>query len=288
MTTPVCAEEALHISFAVDAAYVEHAAIAVESILRFPYPDRPTLWMVLAGDVGADLRDQIARSVGRRAELRFIEPETERRFGLSGDRSTTHVSEAMYLRLQLVDLLPASVERVLYLDADVLCTSPGLETLFSVDLHGKTVGAVRDAFTRRMGDHGALPLLPQLERIDAQDMYFNSGVLLIDTRAWREREVRRRAEQYLDDSAETRRFPDQDALNVACHGDWHRLDKRWNHMMAWRLEGDAADLLSQAVIIHSAGPLKPWHSDFPPGRRLALYTALADRVRTSSAPSAGR
>ena len=278
----------MDISFAVDAAYVEHAAVAVESIIRFPYETRPTLWMALADDVGAGPRDQLTRLVGRRADLRFIDPAPERGFGLSDDRSTQHVSEAMYLRLQLVDLLPDSVERVLYLDADTLGTSPGLEALFATDLDGKTIGAVRDAFTRRMGDHGALPLLAELDGIDRQDLYFNSGVLLIDTRAWRGREVRRRAERYLEASAGTRRFPDQDALNVACHGDWHRLDKRWNHMMAWRLEGDEPDSLSQAVIIHSAGPLKPWHSDFPPGRRLDLYTALAERVRRASPPPAGR
>lgn len=129
-----------------------------------------------------------------------------------------------------------------------------------------------------MSDHGGLPFLNDISEIDPQDIYFNSGVLLIDTAVWRDRNVRNRAEDYLQSTAGIRRFPDQDALNAVCHGDWYRLDKRWNHMMAWRLESDRQGDLSDAVIIHSAGPLKHWQPEFPSGRRRDLYSALKRNV----------
>jgi len=269
----------LDIAFTVDAAYFEHAAVAIESILQFEYAKPVTFWMVLADDVRDGARERLVTLVGSRAAVRYVTPAVVAGYGSSTDPYTQHVSDAMYLRLQLVDLLPTTVRRVLYLDADILCVSPGLDSLFDFDLDGKTIGAVRDAFTRRMNDHGGLPRLNDLAHINPQGLYFNSGVLLIDTLAWRERDVRARAESYLEDSASVLRFPDQDALNAVCHRDWYRLDKRWNHMMAWRLEAERDGILSDAVIVHSAGPLKHWQADFPPGRRRDLYSALASKVR---------
>lgn len=271
----------MDIAFAVDAAYMEHVAVAVESILRFASTEPTRVWIIVADDVTPAQRQVLDRVVGGRANLEFLSPIARHRHGASRERHTQHVSEAMYLRLQLVDLLPATVERVLYLDADVLCVAQGLESLFELPLQGHTLGAVRDAFTRRINDHGGLPGVDRYPSIDPQDSYFNSGVLLIDTGKWRERNIRARAEQYLLQTAE-RRFPDQDALNVACDGDWLRLDKRWNHMMAWRLEPSNGGSLGQATVVHSAGPIKHWQQDFPDGERKQLYAELAARVLARS------
>lgn len=273
----------MHIAFAVDAAYFEHAAVAIESILQFDYLEQVDFWLLLANDVDEAFKARLSRAINDRARIHYLSAADMPEYGTSADPNTQHVSSAMYLRLRLVDLLPRSVARIIYLDADVLCTSPGLEELYNTDLHGCTIGAVRDAFTRRMNDHGGLPLIEKFTQIDPQDLYFNSGVILIDTLAWRLRHISERADAYLALTRSARRFPDQDALNVACHRDWHRLDKRWNHMMAWRLEDGRSGTLSQAVIIHSAGPVKHWQVDFPNGRRRELYERLARTVRSTPA-----
>ena len=48
-----------------------------------------------------------------------------------------------YCRLFLDDLLPPTVDKVLYLDADVICTG-SLNELWSLDMDGKTIAGVTD------------------------------------------------------------------------------------------------------------------------------------------------
>ena len=54
-----------------------------------------------------------------------------------------HLSRATFGRLMMGELLPDSLERVIYLDCDVLVLS-SLRPLAEIDLHGKVLGAVED------------------------------------------------------------------------------------------------------------------------------------------------
>jgi lipopolysaccharide biosynthesis glycosyltransferase len=133
-----------------------------------------------------------------------------------------------------------------------------------------------------MIDSYELPGLEQHPQINPQDPYFNSGVLLIDTERWRSLDIRKRCIEYLTQTAGNRRFPDQDALNVACYGQWLRLNKRWNHMMASRLDTSRGSELQEAVIVHSAGPVKHWHEAFIQGARTQLYKSIQQEVHGSA------
>src|SRR5437763_16981533 len=53
-------------------------------------------------------------------------------------------SSATYVRLLIDQLLPADLERVIYLDVDLIVRSD-LSELWHFDLNGKTIAAVRDA-----------------------------------------------------------------------------------------------------------------------------------------------
>jgi lipopolysaccharide biosynthesis glycosyltransferase len=74
---------------------------------------------------------------------------------------------------------------------------------------------------------------------------------------------------------------DQDALNVAAGDRWLRLDRKWNTFGLSALAAqpgyrhDDAEPYSplamlladepDAVVLHFAGPAKPWQDDYPPG-----------------------
>ena len=181
----------MDVAFAIDALYLPHVAVVIGSILRHHPKDHPTFWIATTENVSEEAVQQLVNFVEHRATINLIDASTtERAFGKSGKSTAQHISEAMYLRLHIPHLIPNHVHRVLYLDGDVLCTSPGLSELFSLDMEAKPVAAVRDAFTRRMIDSFELPGLAALPTIAPQDMYFNSGVLLIDTERWRNLDIR--------------------------------------------------------------------------------------------------
>lgn len=254
-----------------DATYATHAAVVMSTVAE-SNPDTPLrYWLIAASDVSAAARAHLARSAGPHASIEYLDVDTSpARLPTPNDPGLSYLSPAMYLRLLVPAALPSDVRRVLYLDCDTMCTND-LTPLFDVDLGGKPIGAVRDAINRRLLDMGGIPGLAHYRHLDPQALYFNSGVLLIDVARWQECEVTERSLAYLARHAHELRFPDQDALNYALYGNWLRLPRKWNDLMAWRLEPVFGGKLSDSAIIHTAGPKKPWQPSFPRGAVRNLY-----------------
>lgn len=270
----------IDIAYAVDEAYLDHACVSIASIIQYDYPCIPRFWIFSNSAISSRQLNNFSEYVGRRAILKFVRLDAIRAWGQSSEPDAIHVSEAMYLRLYLPDILRDYTERFLYLDADILCTNSGLEYLFSFPMGTMPVAAVRDAFTKDMSDHGGVPGLSQYPEVEPDDPYFNSGVLVIDVKNWTKCQVVSKAEEYLSTTVGDRRFPDQDALNIACYRNWISLDKKWNHMKSWRLEetDERPGTLTDATLIHSAGRWKFWDQDFPNGDRSRLYERLQREI----------
>jgi FkbM family methyltransferase len=167
----------------------------------------------------------------------------------------------VWFRLLLPRLLEG-LERVLYLDADVMIVAP-LRPLWELELGGRALAAVtqplisadRRRVVRELG-------LPDPRR------YFNSGVLLMDLERLRAAGLMAAVERV----ALERRLPipwaDQDALNVALWVERVELHPRWNVMnpcfelparhLPWPAE-QVFEALGDPAIIHFIGDYKPWH-----------------------------
>ena len=82
-----------------------------------------------------------------------------------------HITTTAYLRISLPNLLAKEdYKKVLYLDSDVLVLDD-IVKLYDEPLNGKTIGAIIDP--------GQVKALERLG-IDSDDLYFNSGVMVID------------------------------------------------------------------------------------------------------------
>ncbi|WP_405092899.1 glycosyltransferase family 8 protein [Micromonospora sp. NBC_01392] len=286
MFTPT-EEVILDCALAFDATYAPHAAVVMSTVAAQMPTEPLRFWLAADDDVTEPARASLTRAA-RHATVTFltVDPPPIRLPG-SREPHLSYLSAAMYLRLLIPHALPPGVDRLLYLDSDVLCTG-SLAPLRDVDLGDKPVGAVRDAFTRRLIDNGGLPGIYGYRDLDAQAPYLNSGVLLIDVPRWRELEITAAALDYIARHAHEARFPDQDALNHAVYGRWTRLPKRWNHMMAWRLDPTVGGSITDASVIHFAGPVKPWHPTFPDGVFRQLYRRHSRRTDLVTArPRAG-
>ena len=129
-------------------------------------------------------------------------------------RTISHISQVTYARLLIPLVLPTWVSRVLYLDADLLVLG-ALAPLWEMDTDGSVLGAVADHGVNLLIDEGRASGLgvPQVRD------YFNAGVLLIDLDQWRQKQISEIALEYLERHPDSP-YSDQDALNVACDGQW--------------------------------------------------------------------
>lgn len=250
---------------AADDAFAMPLAVMLRSALDTLSDPHSLEAFILDGGITEANRDRLERSLASpRLELRFVAPGPQ---ALAGIRHRGRVSRTAYFRILAPDLLPASMSRAIYLDADVLVAAD-LARLWAEPQRGLPVLAVRDAGAPKVSsprgllNHRELGLASELG-------YFNSGVMVLDLALWREEQLTSRLLGYLESHAHAIRWWDQDALNAVLAGRWGELDPRWNQIpQVWEPAGGDHDAFPASVrelvirdpwIVHYSTWSKPWH-----------------------------
>lgn len=127
-------------------------------------------------------------------------------------------SLSQYARLFISRNLPDGLERVLYLDCDTIIRK-SISELWRLDLHGKTLGALLDAFSKYYRANIGL---------GPNDIMFNSGVMLIDLKQWNERKVEKRLMDFIKKKKGKVQQGDQGALNAVLSHDTYCFEPRFN------------------------------------------------------------
>lgn len=174
-------------------------------------------------------------------------------------RPGDHVSLSAYLRIISPLVLPNDLEKILYLDCDIV-VNKRLDDLWKTDVRDYSAAVVIDAVIEDRG--------PRLKYKNA-DNYFNSGVMLINLRYWRQHQIAARCLEYIREYRDILDLWDQDALNYILHESVILLPLRYNFQtlglyMDNVLSSEIADTIKQEpVIIHFNVPSKPWNWYLP-------------------------
>lgn len=197
-----------------------------------------------------------------------------------------HVHRTQLGRLHALESLSERVERVVYIDADMLVTGDIVE-LWDVDLDGHVIGAARCLWGLWMG-RGQRETFEELG-LDGNLKYAQTGTMLVDLVKWRQSSILKRCEEYLFRFGTQVRLGDQEAINAVIDDDWLELPIRWN-VYADPTIGDpelircafSRNALTEARerpgIIHYCGSQKPWRWSDPIRDTL---TAVDDWERTA-------
>lgn len=240
------------VASAVDRRFLPYAEVVAASIAASASGDRPIEYHILYAGPETWLVGHLRRF--RRGPLTIHVHEVENpweRFG-----KINRFPPSSLLRFSLEDVLPAHVERVIYLDVDVIVQSD-LGPLFDLPTNGHAVAcAIDQGMSARMAPPGEPAELKYvrdtLELGDAATTYFQCGVMLLDLPALRRLGFKQKAAAALQRFGQTLMYADQCAANHVLKGDYQTIDPRWN-VYSWSVS-DVPD----ARIIHYAD-LKPWH-----------------------------
>ena len=171
-----------------------------------------------------------------------------------------HYSKAMYYRMLAGDILPKTIDRVLYLDPDLLIIN-SLMPLWNIDL-GDCIFA---AASHNM-ESGIVDSINNV-RLDTSSSYFNTGVLLMDLEKCRRLVHPKDIFSMIDDSGKMLLLPDQDVFN-GLYGDmtlaipdniWNFDVRKFNQNLI--LSGGAQDeywIIRNTAVLHFCGKGKPW------------------------------
>ena len=173
-----------------------------------------------------------------------------------------YITKATYYRLYLAELLPQELDKVLYLDGDLIVRH-SLLPLWNTDLGENALAAASDSSSSDIEFYNRLKYPFELG-------YFNAGVLLINLRYWREHQVLKDFELYMGNYADSIKYHDQDVLNVVfCdkkilipikynlqHGFLEKVSVSYDY---WKLEKEVLEARVDPCIVHFTTANKPWN-----------------------------
>lgn len=160
--------EQIHIGFGIDKNFGRFAGITITSLVHNNIQHDLNIHIVYDELLPEDMdRLKKTEQLYRNLTLHFYQiTSTE---GMTFIVPPGHITQAMYYRYLFAEMLPKSVKRLIYMDADIICKGD-LLPLWQTDLQGRVLGAVRDWGEAKSCDRIGLK----------NGCYFNSGVLLMD------------------------------------------------------------------------------------------------------------
>ncbi len=123
-----------------------------------------------------------------------------------------------YSRLFLDRLLPGDVERVIYLDGDVLVLG-SLKNLWEMNLKGKCCAACMDCVSE--------PYY-KLFRIKPENRYCNSGLILMDIKMWKQKKIGEMVKKHVQKNNGYVFFMEQTVFNVVLQNEILYLPFKYN------------------------------------------------------------
>ncbi|HHV59129.1 MAG TPA: glycosyltransferase family 8 protein [Clostridiaceae bacterium] len=183
-----------------------------------------------------------------------------------------HYTKEMYYRLLAYKFLPPELDRILYLDPDILVINP-VRKLYDSDLEGYLYAA---AF------HNVLAV-KKINRIRLYpykiNAYFNSGVLLMNLDLMRKLVDEKDIYRFIEKNRSKLIMPDQDIINALYAKQIKSVDEiLYNYDVRYYkyykiITNNMCDMdyiIRNTVFLHFCGRKKPWNKSYS-GQFFALY-----------------
>lgn len=187
--------------------------------------------------------------------------------------TTNRYPRTIYYRLLAYKYLPRNLDRILYLDADILCIND-LSRLYNLDLKGYMAASA--IHTNLIGVTDVINKI-RLQNFEEAG-YFNSGVMLMNLDEMRRDVTPQEIYDYIQKHILL--LPDQDVLNALYGTKIKEIpDQLYNFdtrnlriyetisFLKWDLDW----VMKHTVILHFCGRDKPWLAKTERGKFTALY-----------------
>lgn len=248
----------INIVFSVDDNYAPHCLAAITSILLNSARGSSFNFYILDGGLSSATKEKFeAMKQLRDFNITYVHIDNKYFEDLPLNRS--YISIATYYRLLLPEVLPHDVDKVIYLDSDVI-VEQDIADLWKYDISDKYAAVVED--------EGSTCQLLRLG-LPAKNLYFNAGVCMFNLKALRAFDFQSAWKEYFKKNKEIITLQDQDILNGVFNGKCLYLPLQWNangrlysskglleHSYSYE---EAVFAAHNPAIIHYTDVNKPWH-----------------------------
>lgn len=247
----------IHIAFCVNDGYVPYIAVTIKSIVENHENVHVTIH-VLSDYISKEKKELLSEAI-RNCKNINLEIHIVDDTSLRGLKDTWSIYT--WYRVLLPKVLPNSVQRVLYLDADTLVVA-SLESLFEIDMTEKAIGCCIDPESFHKETFARCGY-------EEAKKYVCAGVMLMNLDYWRKNNLTDKVITWGRENNDTIKFPDQDTINYLCRdnkiilplrygviGGFFMMDELFSKEYATELQ----ECIERPAIIHYAGQA-PWKKE---------------------------
>lgn len=253
----VITDSSLHISYGIDRNFLYGCGISIASLLK-TNSDISFSFHVFT-DYFDDEQSRLFKALAEqyKTSIKIYLVDCEQ---LKSLPSTKNWSYATYFRFIIADYFSNQLERMIYMDADIMCQG-SLRPLLDIQFEHNQIAAVvpeRDSvWWQKRADALGIPSIAS--------GYFNAGFLVLNLVNWSKFDISTKAMELLSqDSVKAKlSYLDQDILNMLLTGKVIYLDGKYNtqYSINYELQKGKKEnpITPDTVLIHYIGPTKPWH-----------------------------
>ena len=245
----------INLLYCFDKNYDKQAFVSINSILRninftvsiFIIHDTPETFNEYKSQIG--LKDNVERiTVYKFKKNNYDFPNLKNK----------HISSATYFRMFIKEYLPDNLEKVLYVDPDIVCLNEAsavianeFQKLLSSEfiIAARESGSIEDSFE-------------MFARLSLKGTgYFNAGVMFINFKKWQKGQITEDLIKTMKKNYDNIVFWDQDVLNLYFDGNFQKISENLNFNFTSKFnDKNYIDSVKEnTVFLHYSGKIKPWY-----------------------------
>lgn len=250
----------INIVCACDDRYVKHLAVLIISIINNT-KTRNINFYIINGGIHQENIDKLEEIfITNKAKFRFLMTNEEEIKKLKVDK---HLSTATYYRILIPNLLSNDIDKVVYLDSDIVVNGD-ISELWNMDISEFSIGAKKEAANYQRNEYLNMP---------KKAPYFNAGVLLMNLNKWRQCNHSSNVFTYLNKFGDNLLYHDQDGINALLYNDSLEIQSEWN-ILSQDVYGNSS--FRGPKLVHFTEASKPWQllNNHPFKKEYEKYLAM--------------
>lgn len=253
----------MHIVLCTDENYIMPCGVSIISLLENNKNNSITLH-IMGIDLKKEAEDKLSSICSEYPNALIVFYNAKKGFLDSWNSSSydsKHMNHPAYLRLFIGNIISQNIDKVIYLDCDIIVTK-NLSELWNTNIERYSVAGVLDL-------HMCCSHLETFHRLgySSTKQYINSGVLLINLKYWREKDIVRVFINFARENHGNLLLFDQDIINGTLHDSKLILPIKYNIINTYywakndstnNYKDEIYSALKDPAIIHYTSPEKPW------------------------------
>lgn len=245
----------MHFALTVDDNYMKYAGVLMTNLAMIHPHRHITIHLVTTGisDDNSRRLDEFVEKYGDMVTVELYDATDLLKLIPKSEKAPDRLNTIVFLRVMLSECLPEDVERVIYMDVDMVVLRP-LDELWEIDLEDKFFAAMPQKPEPELDMFGNLSHGRAMGFKEGD--YFNAGLMVQNLVKWRkEGFITQIIQCYLQNVG---RFAllEEDTLNTLIGGNYVRLSGRYNEIQ--EANNPYLEYPEDTAILHFVNETKQW------------------------------